>query len=758
MAADDDDEAGLPGRRGGTNWQRWACAAGRICGRRQVRRGAARCTGYSLMLDGLSAAGALRMLEAGLGRAPPLGLRRLRAAQVGGRPSAPDPSTTQPNKETATMGYIVNGTELETDEQGYLLEPDYSDEAVRVIAAAEGIDTHRRRTGRSSTTCATSTASTATRRTSATCSRAWRRSCPAATARRCTTCFRWARPSRVPRWPACRNHWARADIEFPGTRREHHAPHAGDAHQEPLVQAGAAKSAGRSGQRDGLHRLARGAEHAQAHARRAVRHRRRRALLRLHARGAGVPDRGDRPHRPRAAWTPRRGSNSRRRWCATWRARCRRTRTTCWARRRPARPAMPTRFIDLVNEVTQHYAEFGADPRRRRRRRLPPRLRLRALPRQPPGADAARRRTAAGCIDQVMATEAPEAVGIVQRSMRDLLRPTPRARAARHDERRMRRMDDRPALTPRLEHASPVRPGRRRRLPALARLASWPQRPAQRRRPGGGRGRPARADRRRARRRCCDRIQRANMALYRSPVTAADKDLPRALGRAARPACGSTPTGWPTRTASRSIAVSRPAADGRGGFIPYTDRADPAGTPTATTTPQARRIRGMILHCVRPAAERRRQRACSTTSWPTSRCATPRPRCVRALMAARRDDHSRARRRRRRGARRRSPARCSRSTRRRRAAHALHRAHAQHRVEGRRRHARRGGLRWKRCWPATRRDRAAPAAGSRHGPGRPTTCCTTAAPSSTTRRGRGCCTGRVIWIASMGCQRWPPMG
>ena len=37
------------------------------------------------------------------------------------------------------MGYSVNGTELETDEQGYLLEADYSDEVVQVIAAAEGI-------------------------------------------------------------------------------------------------------------------------------------------------------------------------------------------------------------------------------------------------------------------------------------------------------------------------------------------------------------------------------------------------------------------------------------------------------------------------------------------------------------------------------------------------------------------------------------------------------------------------------------------
>lgn len=37
------------------------------------------------------------------------------------------------------MPYTVNGVELETDDQGYLLEPDYSDEVVHVIAAAEGI-------------------------------------------------------------------------------------------------------------------------------------------------------------------------------------------------------------------------------------------------------------------------------------------------------------------------------------------------------------------------------------------------------------------------------------------------------------------------------------------------------------------------------------------------------------------------------------------------------------------------------------------
>ncbi len=37
------------------------------------------------------------------------------------------------------MSYSVNGVELQCDEQGFLLEPDYSDAVVEVIAAAEGI-------------------------------------------------------------------------------------------------------------------------------------------------------------------------------------------------------------------------------------------------------------------------------------------------------------------------------------------------------------------------------------------------------------------------------------------------------------------------------------------------------------------------------------------------------------------------------------------------------------------------------------------
>ena len=38
------------------------------------------------------------------------------------------------------MAYTVNGSERETDDQGFLREPDFSEEAARVIAAAEHIE------------------------------------------------------------------------------------------------------------------------------------------------------------------------------------------------------------------------------------------------------------------------------------------------------------------------------------------------------------------------------------------------------------------------------------------------------------------------------------------------------------------------------------------------------------------------------------------------------------------------------------------
>jgi tRNA 2-thiouridine synthesizing protein E len=37
------------------------------------------------------------------------------------------------------MAYVVDGVELEVDDDGYLIEPNYSDEIVKVIAEAEGI-------------------------------------------------------------------------------------------------------------------------------------------------------------------------------------------------------------------------------------------------------------------------------------------------------------------------------------------------------------------------------------------------------------------------------------------------------------------------------------------------------------------------------------------------------------------------------------------------------------------------------------------
>lgn len=37
------------------------------------------------------------------------------------------------------MGYVVNGEELETDDDGFLVEANYTDDAVKVIAEAEKI-------------------------------------------------------------------------------------------------------------------------------------------------------------------------------------------------------------------------------------------------------------------------------------------------------------------------------------------------------------------------------------------------------------------------------------------------------------------------------------------------------------------------------------------------------------------------------------------------------------------------------------------
>lgn len=95
-----------------------------------------------------------------------------------------------------------------------------------------------------------------------------------------------------------------------------------------------------------------------------------------------------------------------------------------------------------------------------------------------------------------------------------------------------------------------------------------------------------------------DRIGRANMAIYRSAVTDEDAALPRALG--AQLGLHRLDANWLAGEDGVSrIAVSA-ESDGRGGFIPYTDRAIRWHTDGYYHAAD-RRIHAMILHCVRPA-------------------------------------------------------------------------------------------------------------------------------------------------------------
>jgi hypothetical protein len=94
-------------------------------------------------------------------------------------------------------------------------------------------------------------------------------------------------------------------------------------------------------------------------------------------------------------------------------------------------------FIDLVNELSGHYAEFPADPAADEAAGFQPGfafVRYLGSRLEPTVPDKDRR----WVLDQVMAIETPEALGIVQRSMHDLFEPdaTP-ARGARPPERRL---------------------------------------------------------------------------------------------------------------------------------------------------------------------------------------------------------------------------------------------------------------------------------------------------------------------------------
>lgn len=90
----------------------------------------------------------------------------------------------------------------------------------------------------------------------------------------------------------------------------------------------------------------------------------------------------------------------------------------------PGAASHADRFIDLVNELAAHYADFGADaaqpgfvPDFAFMRYLGARI----APLVPP-------KDQRWVLDQVMAIEAPEAVGILQRGMAGLFSTEPRAR------------------------------------------------------------------------------------------------------------------------------------------------------------------------------------------------------------------------------------------------------------------------------------------------------------------------------------------
>ncbi len=100
-----------------------------------------------------------------------------------------------------------------------------------------------------------------------------------------------------------------------------------------------------------------------------------------------------------------------------------------------------------------------------------------------------------------------------------------------------------------------------------------------------------------------DRCARFNMAVYRSPVCDADPAIPHRLGAAL--GLMRLDANWLAGEdgISRIEAGAAMAGDAppRADFIPYTTRAIGWHTD-GYYHPAARRIRGMLLHCVRPAA------------------------------------------------------------------------------------------------------------------------------------------------------------
>lgn len=96
-----------------------------------------------------------------------------------------------------------------------------------------------------------------------------------------------------------------------------------------------------------------------------------------------------------------------------------------------------------------------------------------------------------------------------------------------------------------------------------------------------------------------DRCARHNMALYRSSLVAADKSIARELGR--QLGLVRLDANWLADEDGISPITVREGAGPAGAFIPYTNRAIKWHTD-GYYHPAQRAIRGMILHCVRPAA------------------------------------------------------------------------------------------------------------------------------------------------------------
>lgn len=96
------------------------------------------------------------------------------------------------------------------------------------------------------------------------------------------------------------------------------------------------------------------------------------------------------------------------------------------------------------------------------------------------------------------------------------------------------------------------------------------------------------------------RLSRTNMALYRLRSRQDDKHAIVALAR--QLGMQQLDANWLADEDGLSNITQSDQSDGRGGFIPYTDR--PINWHTdGYYHPDERRIRGMVLHCVRPARE-----------------------------------------------------------------------------------------------------------------------------------------------------------